>query len=79
MLERVMVRVPVRPSASVCGPPSGRPVAVKVAPFQPSPNESIIVRVHIAPGLMMAVPVKGAPPPREAPSSHANVHEISVG
>ena len=50
-----------------------------VAPFQPSPKLSLMVRVQTASSATMRLPVKGAPPEGAVPSAHATDHETSVG
>ena len=51
----------------------------QVAPFQPSPHESNMVRVHVLPPATVALPVKGAPPLRLVPSSQESVQLTSLG
>ena len=38
------------------------PNPLHVAPFQPSPYESIIERVHVVPGENVSAPAQGLPP-----------------
>ena len=48
------------------------------APFQPSPYVSVMIRVQATPSVVTAVPEKGLPPERVAPSVHERLHPTSL-
>ena len=55
------------------------PKPVQYALFHPSPNESVIERVHEEPSATVALPEYGAPPLRLKLSLHESVQLISDG
>ena len=55
------------------------PKPVSVLPFQPSPHESVIVRVHEAPAGADAEPENGAPPDAMKEPSHVSDQPTSDG
>ena len=71
--------VPWLPSAKekFCSKPS----AAHSAPFQPSPHEHVISRVHVAPSATAngKLEVNGAPPPSVVPSEQARLQPTSSG
>ena len=46
-------------------------------PFHPSPNESYMFRVHVAPFVIVCEEAYGAPPLSDVPSLHERVHDTS--
>ena len=58
-----------------------KPGAAHSAPFQPSPYESVISRVHVAPASTASgtLEVYGAPPLRVVPSEQPRLQPTSVG
>ena len=67
------VSVPKLPAASVidCSSPS------QIAPFHPSPYESVMLRVHVEPVATFTLPVNGLPPDTAVPSLHESVQPTS--
>ena len=55
------------------------PSTYKVAPFQPSPHESVAVIVQSAFSGTVAVPANGLPPERVVPSAQESTQPTSVG
>ena len=55
------------------------PRPIHVAPFQPSPHESIADRVHIVPIDVASAPENGLPPESVMPSEQESVQLTSVG
>ena len=71
--------VPWRPDAKEKACP--KPGAAHSAPFQPSPYESVIPRVHVAPSATASgtLEVYGAPPLRVVPSEQLRLQPTSSG
>ena len=55
------------------------PNPCQYAPFQPSPQESVMTRLHELPPATIAVALYGAPPVKLLPSLQDNVHWTSLG
>ena len=55
------------------------PRPIHVAPFHPSPHESVADRVHIVPIDVASGPENGLPPESDEPSAHESVQPTSVG
>ena len=64
---------PLAPAESVIDWPK----PAHMLPFQPSPHESVIERVHVAPIATVAEPDHGAPPESVTPSEHESVQLTS--